>query len=55
MILTNEDYKDLAAQCALNDFGRIDRNNESVYITANIFVDYELEENTGGKYQLMPR
>lgn len=52
MILTNDDYISLAAQCAVGDSGRIDRNGESVYISADIFVDYDIEKDTGG---MMPR
>lgn len=49
MTLTNDDYISLAAQCAVGDSGRIDRNGESVYVSADIFVDYDTEKDTGGK------
>ena len=49
MKLTDDDYRELAVQCAVQDFGRIDRDGESVYISADIFVDYDTEKYTGGK------
>lgn len=50
MKLTNDDYMELASQCAVQDFGRIDRDGEMVYVRMDVFVDYDpLEEQlTGG-------
>lgn len=50
MKLTNDDYRELAVQCAVQDFGRIDRDGEMVYVRMDVFVDYDpLEEQlTGG-------
>lgn len=50
MTLTDDDYRELAAQCAVQDFGRIDRDGEMVYVRMDVFVDYDpLEEQlTGG-------
>ena len=48
MTLTDDDYRKLAAQCAVQDFGRIDRDGESVYVSMDVFVDYDIEEDTGG-------
>ena len=50
MKLTNDDYLSLASQCAVQDFGRIDRDGEMVYVRMDVFVDYDpLEEQlTGG-------
>ena len=50
MTLTDDDYRELAAQCAVQDFGRIDRDGEMVYVRMDVYVDYDpLEEQlTGG-------
>lgn len=50
MKLTDDDYLSLASQCAVQDFGRIDRDGEMVYVRMDVFVDYDpLEEQlTGG-------
>ena len=50
MKLTDEDYWFLAEQCARDDFGRIDRDDEMVYVTMETFIEYdELERRlTGG-------
>lgn len=50
MTLTDDDYRELAAQCAVQDFGRIDRDGEMVYVSMDVFVDYDPleEELTGG-------
>lgn len=50
MTLTDDDYLELAAQCAVQDFGRIDRDGGTVYVSMDVFVDYDpLEEQlTGG-------
>lgn len=50
MTLTDDDYRELAAQCAVQDFGRIDRDGEMVYVSMDVYVDYDpLEEQlTGG-------
>ena len=50
MTLTEDDYRSLAAQCAVQDFGRIDRDGEMVYVSMDVYVDYDpLEEQlTGG-------
>lgn len=50
MKLTDEDYLSLAEQCARDDFGRIDRDNEMVYVCMDIHVDYDEHEKdiTGG-------
>ena len=52
MTLTDDDYRELAAQCAVQDFGRIDRSWGSVYVRMDVFVDYEREDDyyngTGG-------
>lgn len=50
MTLTEDDYYSLAAQCAVQDFGRIDRDGETVYVRMDVYVDYDpLEEKlTGG-------
>lgn len=51
MKLTDDDYRELAAQCAVQDFGRIDRDGETVYVSMDVHVDYDpLEEQlTGGR------
>lgn len=48
MTLTDDDYRELAARCAVQDFGRIERDGESVYVSMDVYVDYETEEDTGG-------
>lgn len=50
MKLTDDDYRELAVQCAIQDFGRIDRDGEMVYVSMDVFVDYDPleEELTGG-------
>ena len=50
MTLTEDDYRSLAAQCAVQDFGRIDKDGGTVYVSMDVFVDYDpLEEQlTGG-------
>lgn len=50
MKLTDDDYRCLAAQCAVQDFGRIDKDGGTVYVSMDVFVDYgPLEEQlTGG-------
>lgn len=50
MKLTDDDYRELAAQCAVQDFGRIDRDGEMVYVSMDVYVDYDPleEELTGG-------
>ena len=50
MTLTDDDYRELAAQCAVQDFGRIDRDGEMGYVSMDVFVDYDPleEELTGG-------
>ena len=50
MTLNDDDYRELAVQCAVQDFGRIDRNGEMVYVLMDVDVDYDPleEELTGG-------
>ena len=50
MTLTDDDYRSLAAQCAVQDFGRIDRDGEMVYVRMDVYVEYDPmeEELTGG-------
>ena len=50
MKLTDDDYRELAVQCAVQDFGRIDRDGEMVYVSMDVYVDYDPleEELTGG-------
>lgn len=50
MTLTDDDYRELAVQCAVQDFGRIDRDGEMVYVSMDVYVDYDPleEELTGG-------
>lgn len=52
MKLTNDDYLSLASQCAVQDFGRIDRDGEMVYVSMDVYVDYDVEDDyfngTGG-------
>lgn len=50
MKLTNDDYRCLASQCAVQDFGRIDKGDGSVYVSMDVYIDYDPreEELTGG-------
>lgn len=50
MKLIDDDYRELAVQCAVQDFGRIDRDGEMVYVSMEVYVDYDPleEELTGG-------
>lgn len=50
MKLTDDDYRSLAVQCAMQDFGRIDKDGGTVYVSMDVFVDYDpLEKQlTGG-------
>ena len=50
MTLTDDDYRSLAAQCAVQDFGRIDRDGETVYVRMDVDVEYDPLERrlTGG-------
>lgn len=50
MKLTDDDYRSLAVQCAVQDFGRIDKGEESLYVSMDVFVDYDMHEYelTGG-------
>ena len=50
MTLTDDDYRSLAVQCAVQDFGRIDKDGGTVYVSMDVFVDYDPleEELTGG-------
>jgi hypothetical protein len=50
MKLTDDDYRSLAVQCAVQDFGRIDKDGGTVYVSMDVFVDYDPleEELTGG-------
>lgn len=50
MTLTDDDYRELAAQCAVQDFGRIDRDGEMVYVSMYTHVEYDQHELslTGG-------
>lgn len=45
MTLTDDDYRELAAQCAVQDFGRIDRDGETVYVRMDVDVEYEVEDD----------
>ena len=45
MTLTDDDYRSLAAQCAVQDFGRIDRDGETVYVRMDVDVEYEVEDD----------
>lgn len=45
MTLTEDDYYSLAAQCAVQDFGRIDRDGETVYVRMDVDVEYEVEDD----------
>ena len=49
MKLTDDDYRELAAQCAVQDFGRIDRDGEMVYVRMDVYVDYDVEEDTNAR------
>ena len=50
MTLTDDDYRSLAAQCAIEESGRIDRNGETFYVSMDVYVDYDPLERrlTGG-------
>lgn len=48
MILTDDDYWELASQCAVGESGRIDRDGEMVYVRMDVYVDYDVEEYTDG-------
>lgn len=45
MTLTDDDYRELAAQCAVQDFGRIDRDGDTVYVRMDVDVEYEVEDD----------
>ena len=45
MKLTDDDYRELAAQCAVQDFGRIDRDGETFYVSMDVDVEYEVEDD----------
>lgn len=49
MTLIDDDYRELAAQCAVQDFGRIERDGMEVYVGMDVFADYDVEEDTGGR------
>lgn len=49
MILTDDDYMELASQCAVQDFGRIDRDGEMFYVSMEVHVDYDVEEDTNAR------
>lgn len=50
MKLTDDDYRSLAVQCATQDWGRIDRDGEMVYVSMYTHVEYDQQELslTGG-------
>lgn len=50
MKLTDDDYRQLAEQCATQDFGRVERNGETVYVSMYTHVEYDQHELslTGG-------
>lgn len=50
MILSDDDYIYLATQCAMQDFGRVDRDGEMVYVSMYTHVEYDQHELslTGG-------
>lgn len=50
MKLTDDDYRQLAEQCAAQDFGRVERNGETVYVSMYTHVEYDQHELslTGG-------
>lgn len=48
MKLTDDDYRSLAVQCAVQDFGRIDRPWGMAYVSMEVYVDYDVEEYTDG-------
>ena len=39
MTLTDDDYRSLAAQCAIEESGRIDRNGETFYVSMDVYVE----------------
>lgn len=53
MKLTDDDYLCLSAQCAVQNFGRIDRDGEMFYVSMSNDVLYEREDDyfngTGGR------
>lgn len=50
MKLTDDDYRQLAEQCAAQDFGRVERNDEMVHVRVDTYVEYDQHELslTGG-------
>lgn len=50
MILSDDDYRQLAEQCATQDWGRIGRDGEMVYVSMYTHVEYDQHELslTGG-------
>lgn len=50
MKLTDDDYRQLAEQCATQGWGRIDRDGEMVYVSMYTHVEYDQHELslTGG-------
>lgn len=50
MKLTDDDYRQLAEQCATQDYGRIERDGETVYVSMDVYVDCDEREKsaTGG-------
>lgn len=50
MKLTDDDYRQLAEQCATQDWGRIDRAGGMVYVSMYTHVEYDQHELslTGG-------
>lgn len=50
MKLTDDDYRQLAEQCAAQDWGRIGRDGEMVYVSMYTHVEYDQHELslTGG-------
>ena len=49
MILTDDDYWELASQCAVGESGRIDRDGEMFYVSMEVHVDYDVEEDTNAR------
>lgn len=45
MTLTDDDYRSLAAQCAIEESGRIDRDGETFYVSMDVDVEYEVEDD----------
>lgn len=50
MTLSDDDYRQLAEQCATQDWGRIGRDGEMVYVSMYTHVEYDQHELslTGG-------